>query len=228
MKIEIKNWRTYNPRGDVKKPSWFRLSHDLFEDPDFYDFTPSELLAWIYLLCYASKKNSGEIFVSVAHLERVGRIKEKDFRGAVKKLEALQCIRVLDTSPLRVRNAQDTPTNATNERDERDERDERTISPDFDFDSLYKKYPRKDGKTKGIAACRVQIKSPEDFAALSLAVDRYAEHCKLTKTETRFIKHFSTFMSTWRDWLEPETGRFQAAPNALDWGKVFGDKKNAV
>lgn len=211
MRITVKNWREFNPRADVKKPSWFRLSHDLFEDPDFYDFTPSEMLAWIYILCHASKKNSDTITVSILHLERVGRIKEKDFRSAVRKLELLQCILVPDTHTLRERHAHDTSTNATNERTNETERDghDQTgprVRAEFDFESLYKKYPRKLGRAKGITACRSQIHSPEDFSALSLAIDRYTNHLKANGTEPRFIKHFSSFMSTWRDWLEVDTG----------------------
>lgn len=211
MRIHIPNWREFNPRSDVKKPSWFRLSHDLFENPDFYDFSPSELVSWIYLLCHASKKNSDTITVNILHLEKVGRIKEKDFRSAVRKLETLQCITVLDTHTLRERHAHDTPTNATNERTNGTERDEHAdllpqARPRFDFESLYKKYPRKEGKAKGIAACKAQIKSPEDYSALSAAIDRYQERIHREGTELKFIKHFSSFMAVWRDWLEPDAG----------------------
>jgi hypothetical protein len=211
LRIEIKNWREFNPRSDVKKPSWFRLSHDLFEDPDFYDFSPNEMLAWIYILCHASKKNSETITVSILHLERVGRIKEKDFRSAVRKLELLQCITVPDTHTLRDRHVSDTPTNATNERTNETRRDEHAdlppqARPVLDFESLYQKYPRKEGKQKGVQACKAQIHTPEDFNALSAAIDRYREKIRREGTEQKYIKHFSSFMASWRDWLEPDAG----------------------
>lgn len=112
----------------MKRSSWFRLSHDLFEDPDFYDFSPSELLAWIYLLCQASRKNCDAVRVNISHLERVGRIKEKDYLTAIRKLEQLQIITVDVTDEIRARNVHGTSPPATYVRDERNVRDERTDS----------------------------------------------------------------------------------------------------
>lgn len=75
-----------------------------------------------------------------------------------------------------------------------------------DFQAIYDKYPRKEGKAKGFAVCKVQIRSQEELAALSLAVDRYVAKITREATEPKYIKHFSTFMNSWRDWLEPDTG----------------------
>lgn len=79
----------------------------------------------------------------------------------------------------------------------------------FDFDSLYEKYPRKEGKKKGLAKCRLEIKTQEKFIALSRAIDRYKEYCVREKKEPRFIRHFATFMGIWEDWTDPETGTSQ-------------------
>jgi hypothetical protein len=233
------NWEKFNPRRDVTKPSWFRLSHDLFENPEFFDFSHADLVSWIYILSMASKKNSAVIQVNMQHVERIGRVKAKDFHVAIEKLKFIQCVHVDYTDTLRGRYADDTPTNATNERDERNETNEHM--PDsaaaeprraFDFDALYKKYPRKDGKTKGIAVCRTQVKSPEDFAALSMAIDRYGEHCKRTISDPKYIKHFSTFMNSWRDWLEADTGTapkpLEAEPEWVRRAKAEEERKNAV
>ena len=203
MRITVKNWREYNPRTDVKNPSWFRLSHGLFEDPDFYDFTHAELIAWLYILSAASRKNSDTFTVNFQHVERIGRLKEKEFRSAVKKLQSLQCILVDVTPPIREGHAADTATNATNETNEHNETNERLTAP-LDFEPLYRKYPRREGKSKGLATCRVQIKTPEEYAALSLAIDNYAAKVERQATEKKFIKQFSTFMHCWRDYLEPE------------------------
>jgi hypothetical protein len=77
---------------------------------------------------------------------------------------------------------------------------------EFDFIALYQKYPRKVGKTAGIKRCEAQIKTPEDYALLSQAIDSYVEYLKKEGTEPKFVKHFSTFMSEWRDFLDRETG----------------------
>lgn len=81
-----------------------------------------------------------------------------------------------------------------------------THAQSFDFASLYSTYPRKVGKTRGIQICEKTIRSPEDLAALSLAVKKYKDFVKAENIEPRFIKHFSTFMSSWRDWLDPDAG----------------------
>lgn len=75
-----------------------------------------------------------------------------------------------------------------------------------EFEKIYEKYPRKVGKQKGIERCQAQIKSPEELALLSAAVDRYRDHCAKEGKEPQYVQHFSTFMTCWRDWLEPDTG----------------------
>lgn len=133
--ITILGWDKFNPRKDVKNPSWFRLEHSMFENPEFYDFTHSELLVWVYLLSNASKKNSPTFLLSRAHAKVVGRFKEADIDSAIEKLEAIQCVHVDVTDTSRTRNADVTDAFATNEtrRDERDitERDETPVSPGF-------------------------------------------------------------------------------------------------
>jgi len=101
----------------------------------------------------------------------------------------------------------------------------------FDFESLYKKFPRKEGKQRGLKVCAVQVKTQEDFDQLSLAIDRYAEHIKKQATEARYIKHFSTFMGEWRDWLEKETGTVALKPKEEpEWIRKAREEeaKNAV
>lgn len=57
FRIEIKNWDKFNPRKDVKKPTWFRLENDWESDPDFYDYTAEQKLLWIHLLSSASREH---------------------------------------------------------------------------------------------------------------------------------------------------------------------------
>lgn len=223
MRVEILNWDRFQPRKDVKAPSWFRLSHSLFEDHEFYDFTHTEIVAWIYILSLASKKSSATVAINQQHVERVGRLKWKEFHVALEKLQFIQCILVEYTDTSRERNVGDTHPGATLHNKTLHNK---TILPDslreprrqFDFESLYKKYPRKEGKQRGVAICKSQIHSPEDYAALSHAIDRYVAHVRAQGTEARFIKHFSTFMAHWRDWLEHDTGTVaKAAEEIPEW-----------
>lgn len=72
----------------------------------------------------------------------------------------------------------------------------------FDFEAVYALYPRKEGKTRGLAKCEKQIKSREDYERLLMAVKHYAE-----SAERPYVKHFDTFMGEWRDWIEkPSSG----------------------
>jgi hypothetical protein len=231
IRLTVLNWERFNARSDVKSPSWFRLSHNIFEDHEFYDFTHVELVSWIYILCLASKTSSGNVLVNLQHLDRVGRIKEKDFRSAIEKLERNQCILVDGTRPVRARDASDTITASTLHNKTRQDITNTPPPAVFDFEAVYKKYPRKEGKAQGMKVCKAQIRSQDDYNLLSRAVERYAEHVSKNGTEAKFIKHFSTFMNSWRDWLDPDTGtvKTSAAPSAsLDWDFIYGDKNGGA
>ncbi len=111
MVVTIIDWHKYQPRKDVKNPSWFRLDHDLFENHDFFDFSHAEICSWVYLLCVASRKSSDQITLNMSHVERIGRIKEQDFRSALIKLQNIKCIKIQGKTKritLRTRNANDT------------------------------------------------------------------------------------------------------------------------
>src|SRR6185312_4681116 len=56
----------------------------------------------------------------------------------------------------------------------------------FDFASVYNAYPRKEGKTKGIARLRSQVRTPEAFEQLKRAIGHYAEKVKAEGTDSQF------------------------------------------
>jgi hypothetical protein len=122
--VEILAWEKFNPRKDLKATSWFRLQNSLFEDPNFFDFSHAELMVWIYLLSIASKKQTGVLRMSIAHAERIGRLKSSEVESAFEKLVELQCVQIT----LSVRHADDTqtsrPRTTTNERTDETPRDE--------------------------------------------------------------------------------------------------------
>lgn len=103
------------------------------------------------------------------------------------------------------------PPTCTNDHDHDHDHDLTNTSPpapepvlavQFDFASVYDAYPRKEGKTKGLARLRSQVRTPEAFDELQKAVRHYAEKIKAEGTATRFVKHFSTWCSEWRDFVE--------------------------
>lgn len=80
---------------------------------------------------------------------------------------------------------------------------------------LYESYPRKIGKKKGLEICEKVVKTEADFQRVRTAISNYRDHCAREGTEPKFIKHFSTFMNSWEDWLEPNTGRSPPPVSAI-------------
>lgn len=105
-------------------------------------------------------------------------------------------------------------SDTTNETDEtrRDETDENTIAQppvervSFDFEKLYSNYPRKQGKHQGLLKAKNQVKTQADYDSLAAAILKYRKHCETSGLQPEFIQHFSTFMSSWRDWLDDDVG----------------------
>jgi hypothetical protein len=77
----------------------------------------------------------------------------------------------------------------------------------FDFKSIYKVYPRKEGKTKGFEILSRSIMTKEEFDLLRLATRRYADKCLRENTEPKYILLFSTFAGRWKDYLPIEESR---------------------
>ena len=57
----------------------------------------------------------------------------------------------------------------------------------------------------GIKKLLKEIKNETDLIDLNAAIQNYKKLCISNQTEPQFIKHFSTFASCWRDYLEVET-----------------------
>lgn len=93
IKIKIIGWDKINARKDVENPTWFKFKHKFFEDTEFFGFTDSEKLCWIYMLCEASKKNNGgEFTLFTTHAEKIATIVQSTVNSTIKKLHKLQII----------------------------------------------------------------------------------------------------------------------------------------
>lgn len=84
-----------------------------------------------------------------------------------------------------------------NEKNVKNEKNKYTCA----FDDFWKSYPRK--VDKGNAYKKFQARLNEGYAERELiaACENYAAECRKNKTETRFIKHASTFLSSTRPFL---------------------------
>ena len=74
----------------------------------------------------------------------------------------------------------------------------------FDFESAYQKYPKKAGKSKGIAKVQKEITTQKQFEDFTRAIENYSALCKSEGREPKYIKQFSTFAGEWEDFVDVE------------------------
>lgn len=207
--VRIVGWEKYNVRKDIKNPWWFKLSNSILEDADIYDLNGEELKAWIYILSQASKQQSATARITFSHATRVCGVNLKSLKSCITKLSIKQILTEICTQSVQIRTQSAQQIRREEIRKEENNTYAQTevrASVCFDFSNLYASYPRKEGKSLGLRKLKSAIKTLEDFEDLKKAIDNYSKHCQKAGTEKQYIKHFSTFVSEWRDWLDPETG----------------------
>lgn len=112
-------------------------------------------------------------------------------RGESQKVAAVR--EISRVSPLDLR----PPTSDPDHRDP--DRGSGKISQS-DLDAVYDAYPRKDGRKKGMARLRALATSRLKYDAIAAAVRNYAH--RNAGTESKFLKHFDTFMNCWEDYSD--------------------------
>jgi len=206
--IKVLNWDKYNERADRGNFVWFRFQNSFFFDQSVFGLSESAQLTFVFLLCEASKCSGGEFAL------------RQDYLVLLRKKSADKIdkdIAELANSNLIAWNPRELPGNDRHclESAATDRQTDRQTEHDFDFETLYKKYPRKEGKTLGMKICGNQILSQADFDRLSKAVDKYAAMCRKDKTEKKYTLQFGTFMGRWTDYADeglpqPELDAFKA------------------
>lgn len=213
--IEVINWEKYNPRSknEVLKyhSHWFRLESSLLTSPQFYDWSAEELMVMISIFALQCQAQWKPFLLNISQISKIARAKVKVTNEVLAKLEQFHIIKV--TVQQSVQNCTYiTEQNIT-------EQNKNTLehcAQVFDFEIFYQKYPRKLGKQSGINKCKAQIKTQADYDNLSLAIDRYLKYISEKQIEPQYIKHFSTFMTSWRDWLDPQVGQSIDAKKLAD------------
>lgn len=209
IEVTIVEFDKYKGRADVQHNSWFRCSNRILEDQVFFDFTHEEVLVWIYLMSISSQANHATIHVSLHRAHHVCRLRPEAVKSAIKKLSKFNIIKIPRIRSVRGRYVDDTRTCATDRQTDRQNITHTTADPEVgvrELEEIYEKYPRKEGKTRGIAKLRSSVKNLQDLEEFKKAVDNYTQHLKKSQTEKQYIKHFSTFVGEWRDWLEERAG----------------------
>lgn len=206
MYIEICKWDEYQKEAKrYETAKWFALSNQIWLNPLWDELDGNEFKAYVFLLSQVSQRShkNGGIETSTKTLSRLSGCSEKVFKGLIEKL----CNHGVITVASRGHHSETHELHNTTEHNiTEQDRKARSARTDFDFESLYKAYPLKKGKTKGMVRVRAEVKTREDFDSLALAIQRYAETVSREKTEPKYMLHFSTFMGRWRDFLEPDYG----------------------
>lgn len=72
-----------------------------------------------------------------------------------------------------------------------------------DIESAYLEYyPRKIGKRKGLEFLANKSWNSERISNLITAIKNYASFCQENETEQKYIKHFSSWVREWEDWIK--------------------------
>lgn len=85
-----------------------------------------------------------------------------------------------------------------------------------DLASIYARYPRKEGKSRGLAILKGSVKTSSDQIECNTSLDNFLDHLKRKGTEADFIPHFKTWAAHWRDWLDPNHGQIDRPKSAAD------------
>lgn len=209
MKFIVRGFEKYNPRSDAKASSWFRLENDWLQDGRVFEWNNDKRIVWIYIIgIYSAKRNkgSGEIVPKIASI--VCRVSENKLLEIINEFADAQAIELIEKChghehhPL----PRATATGPTNERTNERTSSKQEITPNagasgnFDFNDAYEKYPRKVGKSAGLKTAQKTVKNEDDYNNLLKAINNYSTHVK--GNDPKHIKHFSSFMSEWRDWIE--------------------------
>lgn len=222
--IEVLNWDRHQGRKDVKNCSWFKLNHNICEDPDLYGFEHGEFKAWIYILAMCSRKNSQLVTINTLHAHHVSGICENTFHQAVKKLKAIHAIK---TRTVRGRYAHGTDPSARQEEIREEERREEKSAEQSVPNVLAVIAPAFEEISGTLASRGVGVKV--QHAWLEAFPDGHwiiGEVRKAIAWESanpkRRKKNFGAFMTNWltRSWDRRRTDAVATVPNAV---AIFGE-----
>jgi hypothetical protein len=215
VSINILNWRKYQPRTDLKSMHWFRVESKIINDQKLFDLTASQKWVWISLLCIAADQTNSTFDLNIKWFAQILKMKVSEVNDALNLIKDNLLISlsehglVTDSSQIRTDSCptiQYSTVHNTTEQNNTYPHFEPNENV-YDFESLYKKYPRKMGKKKGLDKAKRLVKNnPSAFDDISKAIDRHNEDFKKSKKDLQFIQHFDTFINNYEDWLDPFTG----------------------
>jgi hypothetical protein len=83
----------------------------------------------------------------------------------------------------------------------------------FNFDTIWSKYPNKDGRKAAERHFISSVKTEQDYKDIQTALNNYLASETVAKG---FIKNGSTWFNNWRDWVvPPKKGKLDGIPDSL-------------
>jgi hypothetical protein len=207
IKVSIPNWAKFNPRSDRANYSWFRLENNFFHDQAIFGLTDSQKVLYLFMLCEASKKNSGTLIIRPNYLVALAGADQKKIDKDIKAL--------IDCGLLTSEGRQDDGIEpallpATNERT--NERISSASPPEAgspegknQFEEFWQSYPRRHEPNPRKKSFQIFTKlSTDDQAKVLVATKNYTRHCHADgKFGTKFVMQSTTFLNgRWLDWVE--------------------------
>lgn len=103
IEIEVTNWETYNPRKDLKKPSWFRLENDLLTGSKYFDLSPTEKLLMVLIFSLVSQANGKPITLSYRYLKMFTELENDAITKTIDFIIQKGTVRLTRTESVRTR-----------------------------------------------------------------------------------------------------------------------------
>jgi hypothetical protein len=95
------------------------------------------------------------------------------------------------------------------------------LSQLFDFELLWKKYPRPRGKKDAIKHFVTSVKTEEDWKNINIALDNYLQTENVKKGIEQYIQNGSTWFNNWQDWVVVGNTKIEK-PSAMSIAKEQG------
>lgn len=227
-RVTLKSWEKYNGKRQ-RGHKCVLISDRFLDDAKVAGLPPTTKLLFLACILAGSESNSGLVEVSSGSLLRQSGIRYGSVRDHFDRLQSLQLLTyevlesLLEKSRVEKRRVDSSPPKAvvpvahplaTVPAKPR-------ISIE-DLEAAYANYPRKDGKKRGMLIARRDIKTPEDLELLKAAIARYRRVAE-DRGDPQYVKHFSTFMGEWKDWLDPQHGQVSLRPSGGSSFTGFAD-----
>jgi len=194
--IHIKNLDKYQPGYKDRSLIWCKVYFSMINsDPEFElldEIDKWRFIAFVMLEIQAKKP----ILLNETYLNRKGfDFKNKKLIETLSNLEHF--IQVIDNNDV-TENIKERNDSVTQSRVDKSRVDKSRV--EYDFNSLWEIYPKKDGKKDAERHFKSSVKNDKDYENIKKALNNYIENVK--GTELKYIKNGSTWFNNWHDWVD--------------------------